>query len=196
MRFQKAAKPEEKDLILGCINGDGVYQKALYDRYASKMFGICLRYAPDYHSAEDTLQEGFLKVFRSILSFRHEGSFEGWLRRIFVNLSIEKLRKKHPVISFEDVYENTFYLFDENVESKFDADELLGMIQALPAGYKMVFNLYAIEGYNHQEIAEMLDISEGTSKSQLSRARNILKRKIAEQNTSTHDTVEQLGQIG
>ncbi len=187
---------EDKDLIIGCMNGDSFCQKALYDKYASKMFGVCLRYAPDYHTAEDTLQEGFLKVFGSILSFRSEGSFEGWVRRIFVNLSIERYRRTKGIVPFEEVTENTYYLFNEETEAKMDAEELMQLIQALPNGYREVFNLYAIEGYSHSEIAALLDISEGTSKSQLSRARAILRKKINELNSYQHDTIEQLGQLG
>lgn len=196
MNLLGKTKLDEKDLIIGCINGDEFFQKALYERFSSRMFGVCLRYAPDYHTAEDILQDGFLKVFNSIMSFRREGSFEGWMRRIFVNLSIERYRKNKGIIQFEELTDNTYYLYSEEADSSLNAEELLKLVQELPDGYREIFNLYAIEGYNHSEIGEMLGISEGTSKSQLSRARNVLKRKIAESNTYYHETIEELGQIG
>jgi len=168
----------EEEMINGCIVGDCEAQKMLYHRYAPKMFSVCLRYAKDYHSAEDVLQEGFIKVFKYISKFRREGSFEGWLRRIFINTSIENLRKVvslYPIVNEED---KPIDIIDENVFDELDHQDLLNMVQSLSPGYRTVFNLYVIEGYSHHEIAAMLGISEGTSKSQLARARMLLQKKI------------------
>jgi RNA polymerase sigma-70 factor (ECF subfamily) len=142
------------------------------------MFSICLRYAKDYHSAEDILQEGFIKVFKYISKFRWEGSFEGWMRRIFVNTAIEHLRKAvnlYPIVNDDD---KVMDIVDESVFDHLDEQDLLGMVQRLSPGYRTVFNLYVIEGYSHKEISKMMEISEGTSKSQLARARQILQRKL------------------
>lgn len=168
----------EDELINGCIVGDREAQKMLYHRYAPKMFSVCLRYAKDYHSAEDVLQEGFIKVFKYISKFRREGSFEGWMRRIFINTSIEHLRKAvtlYPIVDSED---KPIDIIDESLFDDLDHQDLLNMIQSLSPGYRTVFNLYVIEGYSHQEIANLLDINEGTSKSQLARARTLLQKKI------------------
>ena len=168
----------EDDLIKKCIIGERSAQQSLYSRYSPKMFAVCLRYAKDYHSAEDILQEGFIKVYRYIAKFRREGSFEGWMRRIFVNTAIEHLRKSVSMYSITDEDGRAMNILDENVFDHLDYQDLLEMIQRLSPGYRTIFNLYVIEGYPHKEIANMLGISEGTSKSQLARARFILKNKI------------------
>ncbi len=168
----------EDELLNGCVAGDREAQKMLYHRYAPKMFSVCLRYAKDYHSAEDVLQEGFIKVFKYISKFRREGSFEGWMRRIFINSSIEQLRKAvsmYPIVDSED---KPIDIVDENMFDDLDHQDLLNMVQNLSPGYRTVFNLYVIEGYSHMEIAKMMNINEGTSKSQLARARAILQKKI------------------
>ncbi|GIV35197.1 MAG: DNA-directed RNA polymerase sigma-70 factor [Chitinophagales bacterium] len=170
----------EKELINGCLIGDRNAQKALYDKYAAKMFAICLRYAKDYHSAEDVLQEGFIKVFKYIGNFRHEGSFEGWLRRIFINTSIEFLRKSISLYPIVDEEDKPMDIVDESVFDELDHQDLIAMVQSLSPGYRTVFNLYVIEGYSHKEIAKILGINEGTSKSQLARARMIIQKKLAE----------------
>lgn len=195
MKFWQKHILSEQDIIIGCINADLHCQNLFYERYASRMFGVCLRYAPDYHSAEDLLQEGFIKVFQNIISYRREGSFEGWLRKIFVHTAIEAFRRKNTNFSFDEITDNTYYLFDESADSQLEAKELMQMIQSLPKGYREILNLYAIEGYTHKEIADMLGISEGTSKSQLSRARNMLKNKIIKHNIQYYEH-EQLRQIG
>lgn len=142
------------------------------------MFGICLRYAHDYPTAEDLLQEGFIKVFNKLDKFRFEGSFEGWMKRIFVNTAIEHYRKPSAhkfFVAIENAYDlNVSNLAPDNLRS----NDLLRLIQKLPDGYRTVFNLYAIEGYNHREIGQKLGISEGTSKSQLARARATLKKGL------------------
>ena len=165
-------------MINGCIAGDRDAQKTLYHHYSPKMFSVCLRYAKDYHSAEDALQEGFIKVYKYISKFRREGSFEGWLRRIFINTSIEQLRKAvsmYPIVDSED---KPIDIIDDNLFDQLNHQDLLNMVQSLSPGYRTVFNLYVIEGYSHNEIAKMLNINEGTSKSQLARARMLLQKKV------------------
>lgn len=144
------------------------------------MYGVCLRYAKDNADAEDILQEGFVRVFIKIRQFEFKGSFEGWMRRIMVNTALEKFRKNDRLYPVEEmkIYESTEMA--EETLSSITADELMKVIQELPPRYKMVFNLYAIEGYSHLEIGEMMSISEGTSKSNLSRARMILQKRVTE----------------
>lgn len=145
------------------------------------MYGVCLRYSRDSSEAEDNLQEGFIRVFTRLDQFAFKGSFEGWMRRIMVNTALEKFRKKNQLYPVENmvIYEDVS-LSDDTI-SGISADDLLKMIQKLPPRYRMVFNLYVIEGYSHQEIGVMMDISEGTSKSNLSRARIILQKRVIEE---------------
>lgn len=143
------------------------------------MLGVCLRYATDRMEAEDMLQNGFIKVFQKIEDYRGEGSFEGWIRRIMVHSSIEYYRKYHKMVQLVDVeYAESHTSVDALATSKLAANDLMALIQQLAPGYRIVFNLYAIEGYSHREIAEIAGISEGASKSQLSRARAVLKEQI------------------
>lgn len=167
-----------KKIIKKCGSGDARAQAKLYEMFAPKMFGVCLRYAKDSTEAEDNLQEGFIRVFTYVSKFRHEGSFEGWMRRIMVNVSLEKFRKQHSIYPVEDVtiYESQNYT--EDIIDKISAGELIELIQDLTPRYRMVFNLYVMEGLNHKEISEKMNITEGTSKSNLSRAREILQRKV------------------
>ncbi|MEN8117441.1 MAG: sigma-70 family RNA polymerase sigma factor [Bacteroidota bacterium] len=169
-----------KKIIDECASGNKRAQEQLYQMYASKMFGVCLRYAKDNTEAEDNLQEGFIKVFTYIKNFRHEGSLEGWVRRIMVNVSLGNYRKQHIMHPVEDVeiYENNQVADD--IMDKISAEELLKLIQQLSPRYRMVFNLYVIDGMNHKEISEEMNISVGTSKSNLARARDILQRKVHE----------------
>ena len=165
----------ESDLIAGCIEGDRRLQEELYNRFAPKMYAVCLRYASNTDEAQDILQDGFIKVFKKLDSFRGDGSFEGWVRRIFVNTSIEYFRRKKYLQPVTEKEENTIegkYIsaLDEMAEK-----DILELITRLSPGYRTVFNMYVIEGYSHKEIGEMLGISEGTSKSQLSRAKAILQ---------------------
>ncbi|WP_069660891.1 RNA polymerase sigma factor [Arcticibacter eurypsychrophilus] len=167
------------DLLDGCRQEDPHTQELLYKLMASKMLGVCMRYARDQFQAEDMLQLGFVKVFKKVKDFREEGSFEGWIRRVILNTAIEVYRKEQKhlnIVDLADVHDAPQQMFNmDGLEVK----DLLAMIQELSAGYRLVFNLYAIEGYSHKEIAEQLGISEGASKSQLSRARTILKGKLA-----------------
>lgn len=168
----------EEEIIQGCIAGNTNAQKSLYGRYSPKMFSICLRYAKDYHSAEDILQEGFIKVFRYIEKFRNEGSFEGWMRRIFVNTAIEQYRKSTNLYSIIDNDDKPIDIADDSGFDHLEMDDLLNMVQSLSPGYRTVFNLYAIEGYTHKDIAKLLGVTEGTSKSQLARARQLLQKMV------------------
>jgi len=173
---------EIKGIIEGCVRGDKRAQDTLYKKYASLLYGICLRYAKNKMEAEDVLQEVFVKIYNNVHTYHHDGSFEGWLRRIAVNTSITHYRKNLKHAYQEDV--------DDLVKSKndpievedleFTAEEMMHCINKLPAGYKTVFNLYVIEGFMHKEIADMLEIDVNTSKSQLSRAKTYLQRELAE----------------
>lgn len=171
--------PDISELILRCRKGCRRAQYELYEKFAPKMFAVCLRYARDASEAEDMLQDGFIKVFANLGSFKDLGSFEGWVRRIFVNTALEKFRKKNPMLLSSELHPNlAITRDDETVLNRLSAEELTRLIRSLPDGYRMVFNLYAVEGYSHKEIGEMLSISEGTSKSQLARARQHLQEKI------------------
>lgn len=181
-------------LIKGCIKNDPKSQRLLYDRFAGKMYAICLRYIKDEASAEDVLVKGFTKIFEKIKQYKGDGSFEGWMRRIMVNESLQYIRKNKNMHLTVDI-ETAHHIMDfEVIESQIAAEDLLKIIGQLPDGYRTTFNLYAIEGYSHQEIAEMLDISINTSKSQLSRARALLRKGImdlaegsSEKNTISHE---------
>lgn len=173
-------KDSEEQLIKGCLEGMPAFQQMLYKLYAAKMLTVCMRYVIKREEAEDILQEGFMIVFEKMHQFRMQGSFEGWIRRIMVNKALEHLRKASRIYSMTmdvDHVEDKF-ISSEDVLSAISSKELLPMIQQLPPRYKMVFNLYVFEGMTHKEIAETLEIAEGTSKSNLSDARMILKKKI------------------
>lgn len=187
MSTHKEPIPDEK-LIKGCLKGQAKAQKALYDRYSGKMFGICLRYSKHRHNAEDLLQEGFIKVFKYLKNFRGDGSFEGWLRRIFVNTAIEHFRKNSPMYSMQDIPEKWHEVDHNTAISDMSAEELMTLVNALSDGYRMVFNLYVIDGLNHREIGERLGISEGTSKSQLARARALLQKMIKQRESQSYGT--------
>ncbi len=171
-------KISEKELVERCIANDRKYQEVLYRKYADKMYNICLMYADDDASASDILQDGFIKVFRNLKKFNFQGSFEGWIRRIIVNTALEQFRKKKRETEFLDTYgEHSTNIIDEILE-KINAKEIINLVNDLPAKASMVLKLYAIEGYKHNEIADLMGISEGTSKSQLNRARHLLKESI------------------
>lgn len=168
-----------ENIIIGCQQNDTRSQKALFDTLGNKMYGICYRYAGNVDDANDILQDGFLKTFEKIHQFKFEGSFEGWMRRIFVNTALERFRNQYKVINIQDGWREIDNGY-EDIVSSITVDELIKIVQGLSPKYRTVFNLYAIEGYSHKEIAEMLKISEGTSKSNLSRARIILQEKVAQ----------------
>ncbi len=165
-------------LIKDCKNNKPEAQKKLYEHLSGKMFGVCLQYAKDYTEAEDILQDGFIKVFTKISQFNFKGSFEGWVRRIMVNCALERFRKQNLLYTVSEIQDYDSKLVADDVMAELSSKELLELIQKLSPQYKTVFNLYAIEGYSHQEISDMLKISVGTSKSNLSRARVILQGKV------------------
>lgn len=170
---------KEEELIAGCIDGNRKYQKILYERYAKKMMTVCLRYAKSTQEAEDILQESLIKVFSKLKTFRAESKLETWIKRIVINTALNYQRSKlylYPMVDVDGMHS----LKDKNEApiSAFHFNELLKMIQALPIGCQMIFNLYAIEGYQHHEIAEALNIKVGTSKSQYARARQLLQEML------------------
>jgi RNA polymerase sigma-70 factor (ECF subfamily) len=173
--------PDDYDLIRGCLQNSAAMQKKLYDKYAAKLYGIAIRYAHSQEDAKDILQDGFVKVYRNLSKFKGTGSFEGWMRRIIVNTAIEHYRKKNNTYEIQESHEENITDGDLNALDKLAAAEILNMVKALPNGYRTVFNLFAIEGFSHKEIAEMLNISEGTSKSQYARAKALLQEKIRNQ---------------
>lgn len=192
-RFFQAAKPtksvsekenkqqrfvtDEKTLIDGCLKGHESYRFELYKRFAGKMMVVCRRYGGNKQEAEDFLQDAFIKIFEKLDTFNHAGSLEGWIRRIVVHTSLNKLRTRKLYSDISD----DLPIPDSNASDALNdmsEKELLVLIQALPAGYRMVFNLYAIDGYDHAEIAEALGINEGTSRSQLSKARMSLRESL------------------
>ncbi|MEZ4951806.1 MAG: RNA polymerase sigma factor [Saprospiraceae bacterium] len=166
----------ELELIKACKKGDATAQEELYHRYKAKLFGICLRYADSYQEAEDFLQDGFIQIYKDIYQYKPFGSLEGWMRRVVVNVSLQHLRKKKKWQKTEDLSQIEYQMESgDDIISDLSAKNLVKMVQGLPDGYRAVFNLYVIEGYNHQEISEMLGVSVGTSKSQLSRAKAFLR---------------------
>ena len=168
----------DSDLIKECLDGSRKMQELLYNRFAPKMYAVCLRYSGNQDDAQDLLQEGFVKVFKNLEKYRGDGSFEGWIRRIFVNTSIEHFRRKVKLSSVSETQEVTIEDKDWNALDTLAEKDIIKIVQELSPGYRQVFNMYVIEGYSHREISEILGISEGTSKSQLARAKVILKKII------------------
>ena len=170
---------DEKSLIEKCLKNDKTAQKVLYDTFAPKMYAVCLRYASKRVMAEDILQEAFIKVFKYLPSFKFQGSFEGWIRRIVVNTALDHI--KLYAENFQDIEENiteSVTINADEVTANLTVQDLLSIIQELPEGKRIIFNLYVFEGYNHKEIAEMLGISVMTSKGQLSKAKKMLQDKL------------------
>lgn len=169
----------DTELLQGCKNNDRKYQELLYRKYAKKMYGICLSYAADRSMAQDILQDGFIKVFKKIDTFREQGSLEGWIRRIITNTALDYMRQKTRTFDFiDDNKEVEEEQLDNSIMEKINSDGIFRIIQQLPHGARTVFNLYAVEGYSHKEIADKLEITEGTSKSQFKRARSLLKELL------------------
>jgi RNA polymerase sigma factor (sigma-70 family) len=170
----------EKDLIKACLQGDRLAQRDIFNMYAGKMMAVCMRYSRHKHEAEDILQDSFVKVFTYMKDYEHVGSFEGWIRKIIINTAIKNNAKKsvsHEDIGLENVKEDSA---GPEIFSLLSEEELVKLISSLPDGYRMVFNLFAIEGYTHKEISELLNIEESTSRSQLVKARRILQDKVHE----------------
>ena len=168
----------EQEIIRECIRGNAKYQKMLFEKYSGKFMTICNRYATDQMEAEDMLQEGFIRIFKNLHQFKFEGSFEGWIRRIIVNACLKIIKSKKISLSIDD--DSKVQIPDTNVSvsSQLSEEELLKLIKNLPTGYRIIFNLHAIEGYNHDEIGEMLNIKASTSRSQLVKARKMLQQQI------------------
>ncbi|XP_028516346.1 uncharacterized protein LOC114575530 [Exaiptasia diaphana] len=170
---------DELTLVNKCIEGDPLAQRKLFDMYAPKMLGVCLRYTNSVEQAEDVLQDGFVKVFTKLSLYKGNGSLEGWVRRIMVNTSLDHIRKNakfHQNVSVDDV--SYKMESDAHILSSLMEEDLLKLVREMPDGYRTVFNMFAIEGYSHKEIAKKLDITENTSKSQYSRAKAYLRTKV------------------
>jgi RNA polymerase sigma factor (sigma-70 family) len=166
----------DEDIIKGCRKGNRQSQELLYRKFAKKMYGICLSYAGDRDFAQDMLQESFIKVFNNLINFKNEGSLEGWIRKIVVNTAIDAIRQKQSIDKHFGPETPEFQGYhDNNILPRLQLKELVEFIKKLPEGARVIFNLFALEGYSHKEIAEELNISEGTSKSQYSRARGLLQ---------------------
>lgn len=170
---------DDQTLIEGCRNKDRVAQRTLYERFAGRLFAVCQRYTQSRFEAEDVMQEAFIKIFAQIHTFRFESPLELWLKRIVINTAISYLRQEKDYLHQADVENHSDAVAtNDNVVADMQYEQLLGLIRELPSGCQAVFNLYAIEGYQHNEIAQLLNISEGTSKSQYARAKQLLQAKI------------------
>lgn len=179
----------ESQLIENCIKGERKSQKALYDTFSPKMFSICLRYSKNQMDAEDILQEGFVKLFNNLHRFRGEGSFDGWVRRIFVNTAIEHIRRKTLNTTVSEGLENSLADRQKSGLDNLYEKDIINTATTLSDGYRTVFNLYAIEGYSHKEIAHQLGITESTSKSQFSRAKALLRNIIQHRSPKKSATI-------
>ena len=170
---------EDYELVRQCIKGNSRAQKALFDKYAPKMFSVCMRYMKKTEESEDALQDSFVKIFSKLSDFKYEGVLEGWIRRIVVNSCLDQIRKNSKFLN--DVQaEEVEYKLEQNsfIAENLMAEDLMKLIQRMPDGYRIVFNMFAIEGYSHQEIAAQLGVTESTSKSQYVRARAYLRERI------------------
>lgn len=173
---------DEQSLIAGCIKGNQIAQKTLFESFSPKFFALCLRYMKSTDDAEDVLQEGMVKIFTKLPEYSGTGSFEGWMRRIIVNTCLDQIRKNQK-LKFDVSIDKEEYKLSMNAHilENMSANELIEEIKKMPPGYRVVFNMFAIEGYSHQEIAEKLGVKESTSKSQYLRARAYLKERISKQ---------------
>jgi RNA polymerase sigma factor (sigma-70 family) len=188
MQF-KIYRANEDELIKGCLRREPHAQRLIYETYSSKMYAICYRYVKDSMEAEDVLVTSFTKVFEKIGQFKFEGSFEGWVRRIVVNEALTCLRKNRSMYLETELKEVDYDPNYKNLNDHLETEDLLRLVKELPAGYRIVFNMFAIDGYSHKEIAESLGISENTSKSQLSRARIYLQKQLKEQEWIPHKNI-------
>lgn len=179
MNQSELQKLSDAALIAGCLKDKRAYQEALYRKFADKMYRVAWTYAKDDDEACDVLQDGFINVFRNLKRFKQEGSFEGWIRRIIINKALEHYRSKRRKEEVIEEYHQDREQSVDTIISQLNADEIIKQVNSLPEKAAMVLKLYSIEGYAHQEIADLMGISEGTSKSQLSRARALLKDKLA-----------------
>ncbi len=172
----------EEELVRGCVEGKPLFQQALYKRFAGMMKGVCMRYSDTIEEAEDILQDGFIKVFMNLKNFRQDGSLEGWVRRIMVNTALNHYRANQKSAHHANIDEIGEFVPDVRIDNydKLNTRVLLKMIEELPTGYRIVFNMFEIEGYSHKDIANVLNVSINTSKSQLLKARRALQIKINE----------------
>lgn len=174
---------DDETLVKECNSGNAKAQRMLFDRFSPKMLGVAMRYIKDKERAEDVLQDGFIKVFKNIHRFKHKGSLEGWIRRIVVNTALDQLRKNKKFQNNLELDDSFFEIVQQSkAEGILQKEVLLQIVQQLPEGYRVIFNMFAIEGYSHKEIAKELNISESTSKSQYSRARSVLKKTLKKLN--------------
>lgn len=180
---------DEKQLIEACIKEDRKAQQCLYELYSKKMYVVCVRYSKSTQEAEDILQESFIKVFQNLGKFRKEAKLGSWIKRIVVNTALNYQRSKLYLFPMVDVANTNLHQEENFTLSNYHFKDLLKLIQKLPSGCQMVFNLYAIEGYNHKEIADMMQISEGTSKSQYSRAKTLIKDMLCKEETVSYGRV-------
>lgn len=187
----KIYRANEQELIQGCRKGDRAAQKRLYDTFSSKMYALCCRYVKDSMEAEDVLVTAFTKILDKIDQYKSEGSFEGWIRRVVVNEALTWLRRNRNMYLELELEAADYEPDYKSLSDHLEAEDLMTMINDLPSGYRIVFNLYAIDGYSHKEIADQLGISENTSKSQLSRARAYLQKLLTDNdwksNQQRHD---------
>ena len=173
----------EEQMLQGCITNDAVMQEALYNKFSPKMLGVCYRYAKNREDAEDMLQEGFIKVYSQLHQFRSEGSLEGWIRRVVVHTCINLLKKNKKFSESVDlIYASNVVIREELIPAIIQAKQIVECIRLLPLGYRTVLNLFALEGYSHREIGEMLEIGESTSRSQYTRARAMLQEVLVSKN--------------
>jgi len=180
----------DRELVLACLKNNREAQHKLYKRFASKMYGICLRFSHGDNQAQDILQEGFIKVFNHLNKFRFEGSLEGWMKRIIVNVAIDYIKKN--VNHFKEIDENTeeqYNIQEDEAISRLSVEDLMRIIQELPDSKRLIFNLYAYEGYSHKEIAEMLGISIMTSKSQYCKAKKMLQERLMNIKNKSYERV-------
>lgn len=167
----------DKELVEGCIREDRKYQKILWNQYSPKLMSLCLRYCKHQEEAEDALMEAFVRIYDKLPTFRYQSSLETWMRRIAVNTAINKLRIQKDI--WKELSESEYELgYDDFSMNQLEAQQILKLVEQLPVGYRMVFNLYVVEGYTHKEIAETLAIDEGTSRSQLSKAKKTLQQML------------------
>lgn len=177
----------ENKLIRKCLEGEREAQTEFYNRFAPRMFALCYRYANNYHTAQDILQEGFVKVFTHLDMFEGRGSLEGWIRKIMVNTALEVLRRKTPTDHFQEISEVKEIRVEEDLIERLETQVLMDMIQQIPDGYREVLNLFIVEGYSHQEISQMMGITESNSKIRLMRARTMLQEMILKANYAQHE---------
>jgi len=170
----------DREIILGCLQKNRNYQKILFDKYSGILMTVCRRYFPEHELAEDALQEGFIRIFQSLQQFNFQGSFEGWLKKVVVNVALRKIQTERKVRDWADLSSAENKEFRCSAIDKLEEEDILTIIGSLPSGYRTVFNMYVMDGFSHKEIAGVLSITESTSRSQLVKARQMLQKMIIE----------------